>query len=102
MGKIENTIKDLLIDKFDPSILSIINESYMHGVPEGSESHFKVVIVSKYFKDIKSIKRHQEIYKVLNNTMESIHALSIQAFNEEEYQKNPKIIQSPNCVNKNK
>jgi Stress-induced morphogen (activity unknown) len=49
MGKIENTIKDLLIDSFDPSILSIINESYMHNVPEGSESHFKVVIVSKYF-----------------------------------------------------
>ena len=34
--------------------------------------------------------------------MESIHALSIQAFNEEEYQKNPEINQSPNCVNKKK
>tara|TARA_Y100000994_G_C15347816_1_gene299251 strand:- start:94 stop:402 length:309 start_codon:yes stop_codon:yes gene_type:complete len=102
MGKIENTIKDLLIDSFDPSILSIINESYMHNVPEGSESHFKVVIVSKYFKDIENIKRHKEIYNALKNIMESIHALSIQAFNEEEYQKNPEINQSPNCVNKKK
>ena len=102
MGKIENTIKDLLIDSFDPSVLSIINESYMHNVPEGSESHFKVVIVSKYFKDIENIKRHKEIYKALKNIMESIHAISIQAFNEEEYQKNPEINQSPNCVNKKK
>tara|TARA_B100001029_G_C15040895_1_gene443535 strand:- start:1399 stop:1707 length:309 start_codon:yes stop_codon:yes gene_type:complete len=102
MGKIENTIKDLLIDSFDPSMLSIINESYMHNVPEGSESHFKVVIVSKYFKDIENIKRHKEIYKALKNIMESIHAISIQAFNEEEYQKNPEINQSPNCVNKKK
>ena len=100
MGKIETTIKDLLIDTFDPSILSVINESYMHNVPEGSESHFKVVIVSKSFKDIKNIKRHQEIYKALKNIMESIHALSIQAFNEEEYKKNPKIVKSPNCINK--
>ena len=100
MEKIETTIKDLLIDTFDPSILSVINESYMHNVPEGSESHFKVVIVSKSFKDIKNIKRHQEIYKALKNIMESIHALSIQAFNEEEYQKNPKIVKSPNCINK--
>tara|TARA_B100000945_G_scaffold282745_1_gene251362 strand:- start:2412 stop:2720 length:309 start_codon:yes stop_codon:yes gene_type:complete len=102
MRKIENTIKDLLIDSFDPSMLSIINESYMHNVPEGSESHFKVVIVSKYFKDIENIKRHKEIYKALKNIMESIHAISIQAFNEEEYQKNPEINQSPNCVNKKK
>ena len=52
MGKIENTIKDILIESFDPSVLSVINESNMHNVPEGSESHFKVVVVSNNFKNI--------------------------------------------------
>ena len=46
MKTIENTIKNILIDNFDPSLLSVTNESFMHNVPDGSESHFKVVIVT--------------------------------------------------------
>ena len=65
MGKIENTIKDILIESFDPSVLSVINESNMHNVPEGSESHFKVVLVSNNFKNIKNVERHQAVYKSL-------------------------------------
>ena len=41
MGNRENTIKNLLLSEFSPSVLKIVNESYMHNVPEGSESHFK-------------------------------------------------------------
>ncbi len=100
MGKIESTIKNLLIDKFNPSLLSITNESYMHNVPEGSESHFKIVLVSDSFKDMSKIKQHQKIYKVLGKLMNSIHALSIYSFDEMEYENNPIIIDSPNCANK--
>ena len=100
MGKVESTIKNLLIDKFNPSLLSITNESYMHNVPEGSESHFKIVLVSDSFKDISKIKQHQKIYKVLGKLMNSIHALSIYSFDEMEYENNPIIIDSPNCANK--
>ena len=100
METIRNTIKDLLIDSFDPSVLSVINESNMHNVPDGSESHFKVVIVSDNFKDIKNIQRHKSVYKALTSIMDSIHALSIHAFNEDEYKINPQVIDSPNCVNK--
>ena len=56
MGNRENTIKNLLLSEFSPSVLKIVNESYMHNVTEGSESHFKVLIVSKYFKYIENIK----------------------------------------------
>ena len=45
MGIIEKTIKNLLIDNFDPTILDITNESSMHNVPKGSESHFKVCLL---------------------------------------------------------
>ena len=51
MSKMETTIKNLLIDSLKPSILSITNESYMHNVPEDSESHFKIVIESNNFKN---------------------------------------------------
>ena len=30
-----------------PSHLELVNESYMHSVPPGSESHFKAVLVSE-------------------------------------------------------
>ena len=66
MGNRENTIKNLLLSEFSPSVLKIVNESYMHNVPEGSESHFKLVIVSDEFKNLSNVKRHQEVYKVLS------------------------------------
>ena len=95
----ETTIKNLLIDSLKPSILSITNESYMHSVPEDSESHFKIVIVSNNFKNQSNVKRHQLIYRVLDDIMKLIHALSIYAFDEDEYKENPIVLDSPNCVN---
>ena len=100
MKTIENTIKNILIDNFDPSLLSVTNESFMHNVPDGSESHFKVVIVTDNFKDLNELQRHKAIYKALQDPMKSIHALSIYAFSEKQYQKNPQVIVSPNCVKK--
>ena len=100
MDKIQNRIKDLLIKDFHPSVLKIINESFKHNVPKDSESHFKVLIVSEVFKDIKNVKRHQIIYKSLGEIMKHIHALSINCFDEGEYSKNPLILDSPNCAHK--
>ncbi|MFL2700654.1 MAG: BolA family protein [Gammaproteobacteria bacterium] len=99
MSKMETTIKNLLIDSLKPSILSITNESYMHNVPEDSESHFKIVIVSNNFKNQSNVKRHQLIYRVLDDIMKLIHALSIYAFDEDEYKENPIVLDSPNCIN---
>ncbi len=99
MSKMETTIKNLLIDSLKPSILSITNESYMHNVPEDSESHFKIVIVSNNFKNQSNVKRHQLIYRVLDDIMKLIHALSIYAFDEDEYKDNPIVLDSPNCIN---
>tara|TARA_B100001113_G_scaffold152411_1_gene124840 strand:+ start:68 stop:370 length:303 start_codon:yes stop_codon:yes gene_type:complete len=100
MNEIRNIIKESLIKDFNPSVLKIINESFKHNVPQGSESHFKILIVSEEFKDIQKVKRHQFIYKSLSTIMKKIHALSIDCFDEEEYSANPKILDSPNCANK--
>ena len=100
MGKIKNTIKDLLNTEFNPATLIIENESFMHNVPENSESHFKIILASDCFKDVSNVKRHQLIYKSLENVMNKIHALSIYAFDLYEIEKNPSVIDSPNCANK--
>lgn len=53
---IELSIKKKLIDFLNPSYIEVINESYMHNVPKGSETHFKVIVVSDLFKDKPLIK----------------------------------------------
>ena len=99
MGNIENKIKILLINAFNPSVLSIDNESHMHNVPKGSESHFKIVLVSRNFTGISEVNRHKSVYKSLGDIMNSIHAISIHSFDENEYENNPMILDSPNCAN---
>ncbi len=76
------------------------NESGMHNVPIDSETHFKLIIVSDDFVEMTKVKRHQLIYQSLVKTMRIIHALSIQAFTIEEFNRNPLILSSPDCANK--
>ena len=99
-GLIESQIINTLSSSMNLSSLKIINESFMHNVPIGSESHFKIVVVTNDFNNLSIIKRHQLIYKTLDNLMNKIHALSIHAFNEEEFKLNPVILDSPECANK--
>tara|TARA_B100000768_G_C11269839_1_gene372876 strand:- start:1483 stop:1788 length:306 start_codon:yes stop_codon:yes gene_type:complete len=97
---IELKIINQLNSSFKLSSLKIVNESSMHNVPEGAESHFKIVIVSNQFKEQKMTQRHKAIYKALGEIMSSIHALSIHAFDDKEFDENPLILDSPQCANK--
>jgi BolA protein len=99
-GPIESQIINTLSTSMNLSSLKITNESFMHNVPKGSESHFKIVVVTNDFNNLSIIKRHKLIYKTLDNLMNKIHALSIHAFNEEEFKLNPIILDSPECANK--
>jgi stress-induced morphogen len=99
-GFIENKIINTLNESLNISSLKILNESYMHNVPEDAESHFKIVIVSNDFSNLSQIQRHKLVYKHLRNIMDDIHALSIQSFNEVEFKLNPTILDSPECAHK--
>ena len=48
-----------------PTHLEVINESYMHRVAPGSESHFKVVVVSQAFEGQRLLGRHRQVNGVL-------------------------------------
>ena len=97
---IEKKIINSLNENFKLASLKIVNESFMHNVPKGSESHFKIVIVSDNFIKKSLIQRHKEIYKALGEIMNDIHALSIHAFDNMEFELNPMILDSPQCANK--
>ena len=100
IGPIESQIVNTLSSFMNLVSLKIINESFMHNVPEGSESHFKIVVVTNDFNNLSIIQRHKLIYKILDNLINKIHALSIHAFNEEEFKLNPVILDSPECAHK--
>ncbi len=100
IGPIESQIINTLSSSMNLWSLKIINESFMHNVPEGSESHFKILVVTDDFNNVPIMQRHKLIYKNLNDLMDKIHALSIHAFTEEEFELNPVILDSPECANK--
>ncbi|KAK0168282.1 hypothetical protein PV327_002106 [Microctonus hyperodae] len=96
---IENSIKEKLRNALTPSHMEIINESYMHNVSKGSETHFKVVVVSDKFQNQPLIKRHRIINELLENELQSVvHALSIVAKTPEQWEESSKKISpSPAC-----
>lgn len=101
---IEESITRKLNEAFSPEHLEVINESYMHNVPEGSESHFKVVIVSNDFSDKMLIARHRLVIKVLGDELNKeqadggIHALALHTMTMEEWFKKGKAPESPECL----
>ena len=97
---IYENIVECLNRSFITEYLFLEDESFKHNVPPNSESHFKLVIVSKNFDGMAKVRRHQAIYSELNDVMNKIHALSIQAFTLDEYEKNPVILESPDCSKK--
>ncbi|CAB0035414.1 unnamed protein product [Trichogramma brassicae] len=75
---IESVIRQKLKEAFSPTHLDVINESYMHNVPKGAETHFKVVVVSDKFTDLALLKRHQMVNTLLSYELQhGVHALSI-------------------------
>ena len=96
---IHKTIEEKLKQAFDALIIEVQNESHMHNVPAGSESHFKVTVVSDDFKDMMLIKRHRQVNKVLEDELKVIHALALHTMtNDEWFNKAGKVAHSPPCL----
>ncbi|WP_421203359.1 BolA family protein [Aeromonas enteropelogenes] len=84
-----------------PSLLEVINESHMHRVEPGSESHFKVVIVSPQFEGLRLLARHRLINEVLAPELAGpVHALALHTYTKSEWQQKGQAPRTPSCVGK--
>ena len=94
-AKIEQKIRDALQLEY----LNVINESHKHNVPPGSESHFKVIIVSTAFDNIGRVKRHQQMNAILAEELAGpVHALSMETLTIPEWKdRREKKMESPPC-----
>lgn len=98
-GPVETVIRNKLEEKLHPTHLEIMNESYMHNVPSGSETHFKVLVISEAFSDLPLIKRHRLVNTILSEELQNgVHALSIVARTPAQWSKEPQEVEkSPAC-----
>ncbi len=97
---IQASIEDKIQGALQPVFLEVANESHMHNVPSGSESHFKVTVVSQEFDGKLPVARHRLLNKLLADELAgSVHALSLHTFTPDEWQeKNSSIRKSPPCM----
>ncbi len=96
----QQTITEKLTATLTPSHLEVINESDNHNVPPGSESHFKLVVVSEEFDGQTLLGRHRRINGILADELQGgIHALAIHAYSPQEWaDKNARSPESPPCL----
>lgn len=96
---IQEVVESRIAANIDCQHLDVVNESNQHNVPAGSESHFRVVLVSSEFEDEKLIDRHRRINKLLADLLATeIHALSLHVYTEEEWRnKHGDAPMSPPC-----
>ncbi len=93
---IESTLRDALT----PVHLEVLDESYMHSVPEGAESHFRLTVVSEGFEGEKLLARHRRINKLLAPEFNvGLHALALHTWTPAEwFEKGGRVPESPLCL----
>eukprot|EP00891_Asterochloris_glomerata_P001370 jgi/Astpho2/1370/e_gw1.00025.163.1_t len=74
-------------EALNPTRLQVVDESSQHAghaamrdgkAGSGGETHFKVTIVSEAFEGMTTVKRHRQIYQLLDEELKgSVHALSL-------------------------
>jgi BolA protein len=96
----ESELTTILNENFACDFLEVVNESHRHSVPENSETHFKVTLVSSDFLGKTKVMRHQAVYKLTAGLMQDgLHALALHLYLPEEWQSlNQTAPTSPNCM----
>ncbi len=83
---IQQSIESKLAASLDPLHIEVINESGNHNVPQGSESHFKVVLVSHAFEGRPMLARHRMVYAALSDELAGpVHALALHTYTPEQW-----------------
>ncbi len=97
---VQSVIETKLTEGLQPSHLEVINESNNHNVPPGSESHFKVMIVTEAFDGKMLVARHRMINQILAEELQNkIHALALHTYTPAEWQEvNGNAPPSPPCL----
>ena len=81
--RMEESIRQKLVQAFAPAELRVVNDSHHHAghasSPGTGESHFSVMLVSEAFAGKSRVQQHQIVYAALKGKMgDELHALALQ------------------------
>ena len=105
---LELKIKKTLEKTFQPIYLEVENESPKHSVPKGSETHFRILVVSNLFEGLSRVERQRSINDLFISEFKSgLHALSQKALTVKEWESQQPDqekfrMKSPDCHTKSK
>jgi len=97
MSNMQQHLTEQIETALSPTHLEVINESQNHSGP-ATESHFKLVVVSAYFVDLKLIDRHRFINQLFKEELNHIHALAMHTYTPDEWLMKNRVPDSPKCA----
>jgi len=97
---VQTDIENKLANGINLLHMEVVNESNNHNVPPGSESHFKLVLVSDEFEGQSQVTRHRAINKLLADELANkIHALALHIYTKAEWlERSEGAPMSPPCL----
>jgi len=97
---IQKKITQKILKSIKCEYLEVLNESHNHNVPKGSETHFKIIVISNDFLGRTLLSRHRFIHDILSKELQNdIHALALHTYTIEEWQhRTEQTIKSPLCI----
>lgn len=96
-------IEEILTKNITPiEQLQIVDESHQHAGRQGTESHFKIMIISEFFSSQSRVQRQRMVQQLLvEEFAQGLHALSLRLLTGEEAEKLG-VFSSPHCAGGNK
>ena len=94
----DQTIENKIATQCAPDYLEVINESNQHS-GAGTETHYKVIVVSEHFANQTRVQRHRELNALLADELnQGVHALSLKLHTPAEWQaRHGDVPASPHC-----
>lgn len=87
----------VLNEALAPSHIELLNESHQHAGP-GTDTHFKLVLVSNAFAGKRPVARHQLVYGLCQSELSSgLHALAMHLYTDQEWESVQVAPISPAC-----
>ena len=93
-------IQEILNRELAPLHLELVDETHQHNAPPDGESHFRLLVVSDHFSDLKPIARQRIVNRLLSPEFTAgLHALALNTWTPEEwFRKGGQAPASPPCL----
>ena len=96
---VQELIRNKIQEEFDPLHLDVVDESHKHR--GGSESHFKILVVSNKFEGQSRVDRQRSMNELLRDELAGpIHALMQRLLTPAEWKRDGAAFESPDCAHK--